>query len=256
MSYYEYKDYKVYYRICGKGEPLFILHGNTASSKMLEEEVAFYSKYFKVIIMDLIGHGKSGRLEEFPVNFWIENAKVLNSLCKKLNINKVNILGTSGGAIIALNFAINYPGITKRVIADSFQGETISIEEAKAIKKEREKAKNSINMFWNYMQGEDWEKVIDSDTNMLMKYAKKYRNYFHDKQNNIECPMLITGSLKDNLINDIEKKLCNVSKKINFSITLFASKGDHPLMLSNKKFFRKVALNFLREDTFILEENK
>jgi len=257
MSYYEQQGYKIYYKVCGEGDPLVIIHGSTASSLMLEEEVEFYSKYFKVIVVDIIGHGKSERLEEFPVDFWNENAKVLNGLCKELNIDKINILGTSGGAIIGLNFAINYSQITNRVVADSFIGEKLSIKEAKVLEVEREKAKdNGADKFWSYMHGEEWEKVINADTNMLIEFAQKYGDNFHNNLDKIVCPVLICGSLKDNSIDKIENKLCNVAEKIKFSTTVFSPKGDHPLMLNNKEFFRKVALNFLREDTLILEDSK
>ena len=188
MSYYKHEGYKIYYKIDGEGEPLLMIHGSTASSLMLKEEVDFYSKYFKVIIVDIIGHGNSERLEEFPVDFWNENTVILRRLCNYLDLNKINILGTSGGAIIALNFALNYPEITHRVIADSFIGEEFSIEEAKALKEEREYAKmNGANEYWNYMHGKEWEKVIDADTKMLIKYAKKFGNNFQGNLDKINC---------------------------------------------------------------------
>ncbi|ACL70152.1 prolyl aminopeptidase [Halothermothrix orenii H 168] len=257
MGYYIKGAYQMYYEIYGKGEPLLMIHGSTASSLMLKDEANYYSNYFKVIVVDMIGHGKSERVKEFPVDYWKENAKMLRGLCKKEGINRVNILGTSGGAIVALNFAINYPENTYRVIADSFVGEKLSLQEANTIKKEREKAKNNGGSgFWSYMHGEDWEKVIDADTNMLINYAKTYRNNFHSDLDKIGCPVLITGSLKDEFIDNIEKRLCNVAKKIKHSIILLSPDGVHPLMLSKKNFFRKVALNFLKENTLIPEERE
>jgi len=68
--------------------------------------------------------------------------------------------------------------------------------------------------------------------------------------------VLVTGSLQDNLIKNIENKLCNVSKKIIFATTAFVSEGDHTMMLSNKKLFRKVVLNFLRENTLVLGDSR
>jgi len=257
VSYFEQNGYKLFYKEYGEGKPLLIIHGNTASSIMLDEEIKFYSNNFKVITVDIIGHGKSERLEKFPANFWEENAKLLNGLCKKLNINKINIIGTSGGAIIALNFAIHYSENVNRVIADSFMGEKFSVKEAKAIKTKREEAKSKgADQFWYYMHGKDWEKVVDADTKMLIEFAHKYENNFHNNLKKIDCPVLITGSLSDNTIGKIEEKLCNVAKKIKSSTTLFSPQGEHPLMLSNNDFFRKVALNFLKEDTLILENSK
>lgn len=36
MSYFKFENKKVYYNIFGEGQPLVLLHGNTASSKMFE----------------------------------------------------------------------------------------------------------------------------------------------------------------------------------------------------------------------------
>ncbi|MFX0203857.1 MAG: alpha/beta fold hydrolase [Candidatus Hodarchaeota archaeon] len=254
MSYYTHEEYTIYYKVCGEGEPLLLIHGSTASSSMLEEEVDFYAAYFTVIVVDILGHGQSERLEEFPGDFWNENASVLHGLCQQLNIKKVNILGTSGGAIIGLNFAITYPELTQRVIADSFIGEELSLEEAHALEEERTRAKqHGAERFWRTMHGEDWEQVIDADTKMLLHFAQHYRNNFHDNLDKIQCPVLIIGSLQDNLIKNIAQKACHVAKKIPSSTTVFSPQGDHPLMLSQKTFFRKVVLDFLREETLLFE---
>ena len=37
MSYYVYDDKKIFYSETGSGQPLLLLHGNTASSKMFEQ---------------------------------------------------------------------------------------------------------------------------------------------------------------------------------------------------------------------------
>jgi len=247
VSYISYEDYEIYYEVFGEGEPLLMIHGNTASSKMLKEEAIYYSNYYKIILVDMIGHGKSKKIDVFPKDYWIANTKVLSKLCNKLKLNKINILGTSGGAILALNFAINRPEIVNKVIADSFIGEKLTIQEAQKIKEERQIAKrNGADKFWKYMHGEDWEKVVDTDSEMLINYAREFENNFKNKLYKISCPVLITGSLKDNLIRDIDKRLTSVAKQIKTSFTIFTSEGDHPLMLSKKEFYRNLVNKFLK----------
>jgi pimeloyl-ACP methyl ester carboxylesterase len=251
MAYYDFEGRKIYFHIVGKGKPLMMIHGNTGASKMLEEEAVFYSKYFKVILIDLIGHGKSERVEKFPTDYWRYNAKIIYSLCQHLNIEKSNILGTSGGAIVALNVAIDFPEIVDKVIADSFSGECITREEAYKIKKGRSISKNSgINVFWEAMHGEDWEKVVDADSHMLVHFSANVENYFYYKLDHIKSPVLLTGSLQDDMIRNIDKKICSVAKKISNSITVFSPLGRHPLMLSNNKFFRRLAIQFLNDEIF------
>lgn len=91
--------YKIYYKKFGFGKPLVIIYGDTASSNMIIGEAEYYSKFFQVIILDLIGQGKSEKVEKFPNDNWYINGQVIVELCKFLNLREVNLLGTSGGAI-------------------------------------------------------------------------------------------------------------------------------------------------------------
>ena len=43
MSYFDYEGNRIFYEEIGDGKPLILLHGNTASSKMLENFVAPYN---------------------------------------------------------------------------------------------------------------------------------------------------------------------------------------------------------------------
>lgn len=54
-----------------------------------------------------------------------------------MHIGKVNILGTSGGAWIAVNTALKRPDLTEKVIADSFDGRTLHETFAEDLLKER-----------------------------------------------------------------------------------------------------------------------
>lgn len=70
MSYFIYQSKKIYYTEIGNGKPVVFLHGNTASSKMFEPLLPLYEDYFKVILVDFLGHGRSDRLQEFPADLW------------------------------------------------------------------------------------------------------------------------------------------------------------------------------------------
>ncbi|MCT4598369.1 MAG: alpha/beta hydrolase, partial [Vallitalea sp.] len=81
MSYFKFENFKIYYRELGEGSPLIIIHGDTASSKMFMPELKFYSKNFKVILVDLVGQGKSQRVDKLPLNYWDFNANMIIELC-------------------------------------------------------------------------------------------------------------------------------------------------------------------------------
>ena len=67
MNYFVYEGKKVFYKETGTGKPLIFLHGNTASSRMFEQIAGEYSKNFRVVLIDFLGHGKSYRLDQNPL---------------------------------------------------------------------------------------------------------------------------------------------------------------------------------------------
>ena len=75
-----------------------------------------------MILMDFLGNGQSDRIECFPENLWTTQADQVLALVEHLNLKKVNLLGTSGGAWVAVNTALKRPDLVEHVIADSFDG--------------------------------------------------------------------------------------------------------------------------------------
>ena len=53
MSYFNYQGKNVFYEEMGNGSPLFLLHGNTASSNMFYEIAGKYAEHHRVILIDL-----------------------------------------------------------------------------------------------------------------------------------------------------------------------------------------------------------
>lgn len=248
MSYFQYQNFNIYYKVYGEGKPLVIIHGDTASSKMFIPELKFYSKNFKVILLDLVGQGKSQRVNELPLNYWHFNGMLVIELCKYIGISNVNLLGTSGGAIIALNAALENPKLFDKMILDSFMGENLSYEFAEKILDDRKIAKSKLSskLFWFMMHGSDWKNVIDQSTNLIMNFARSRGNFFEYDLKNVKNATLITGSLKDDLIPNIENILKSINSKIENSKLVMFKNGNHPAMFSNKKEFRNLVLNFLR----------
>lgn len=120
MAYFIYDNKKIYYKEIGNGKPLIFLHGNTASSSMFLEIVNFYTDIFKVILIDFLGHGKSDRLSIFPEDLWFDEAMQVIAFLKEKQYEKVNIIGSSGGALVAINVALEAPELVSKIVADSF----------------------------------------------------------------------------------------------------------------------------------------
>ena len=124
MAYFKYGDRNIFYEEVGSGFPLILLHGNTLSSKMFTQIIDLYKEDFKVILIDFLGHGNSDRLEQFPIDFWYDQAMQVVQLITLNDYGKVNLIGTSGGALTALNVALEHEELVNKVIADSLEGET------------------------------------------------------------------------------------------------------------------------------------
>jgi len=179
------------------------------------------------------------------------NCGVALSLCEHLNLSKIDLIGTSGGSMVALNLAIQNPGFVNHIIADSSPGNHLTPTEVSSIKKDREKSKGTpLADYWKQIHGPDWEKVIDLDTQMLDRVAEKNIPLLFGDIEKISCPVLFTGSLMDETIPRIEEKVAALSRLIKKSTILLFPSGYHPFLVSRNQEFRNIALKFLNDELF------
>ena len=221
MSFFTFEDKKIYYEESGNGNPLLFLHGNTASSKMFVEISKKYTSDFRVIFIDFLGHGKSERLYEFPEDLWFFEARQVIAFLRFKQYENVNIIGTSGGAIVALNVALEAPELVGKVIADSFEGEKADKKFNDYLLTDRKQAmKNeSARGFYAYMHGDDWEQIVENDTLAIIRHSKEIGNFFHRPLSELRSDVLLTGSKKDSFMysvsdNYYETVYCQILKKL------------------------------------------
>lgn len=69
----------------------------------------------EIIFIDFLGHGNSDRIKEFSPRLWEEEARQTIALLEHLQLGKVNLVGTSGGAWVAINAALERPELVDRV---------------------------------------------------------------------------------------------------------------------------------------------
>ena len=248
MAYFKFENKKVFYRIVGHGMPLLLLHGNTVSSKMFSQIITKYAKEFQVILIDFPGHGKSERVDSFETDFWYCNSTVTFALIEHLNLEKVAIVGTSGGALVGINLALEHPEKVSYLIADSFEGEypLPSYIETIEADRERDKKKWHSKVFWFYCHGFDWKKIVDQDTQVNIAFAKTGLSFFHRSIAELKVPTLITGSRKDEYCDHLDEIYNGLkSKNQKLVVHLFES-GNHPAMLSTKNSFFVLIINKLK----------
>lgn len=254
MSYFKYQGKNIHYEETGSGRPLFLLHGNTASSNMFYEIAGRYAGHHKVVLIDFLGHGKSDRLTEFPADLWFDEAMQVIGLMKTRQYGKADIIGSSGGALAAINVALEAPELVGKVIADSFEGETPLKAFTQNIEQDREASKKDENarMFYYYMNGDDWEHVVDCDTSAIRRHDSTIGKFFHKPLEGFQPDILLTGSREDEFIcaletDYFERVYGEMIRKIGHGKIHLFDTGGHPAMLSNQQGFLEISHGFLEE---------
>jgi len=106
---------KLYYEVYGAGEPLLLVHGNSASISSFKAQIDHFRKRYKVIAMDSRDQGKSG---DSPDKITYEKmTDDLAALLDHLKTGAVNVLGWSDGGIEALLLGIRHPAKVKKIAA-------------------------------------------------------------------------------------------------------------------------------------------
>ncbi|MDB5385229.1 MAG: hydrolase, partial [Planctomycetaceae bacterium] len=116
-AYFDSNGVKIRYLTAGKGEPVILLHGFAMRSaeEMWVRNPLFESKvlpelarHFRVLAMDLRGHGKSDK----PLDAKEYGPEMVNDVIRlmdHLKLKRAHVVGYSLGAIIAGNLLVNHP---------------------------------------------------------------------------------------------------------------------------------------------------
>ena len=126
MPFLEINGTNTFYEIVGKGYPLIFIQGAFVSSKMWKPQIDYFSKKFQVITYDVRGHGKTGvsPVKKYSIELFADD---LNSLIKKLNLEKPIICGLSLGGMIGQVFAVKYPEeVSSLILSDTAVSTTLN----------------------------------------------------------------------------------------------------------------------------------
>jgi len=103
----------IHYSVQGKGEPaLVFIHCWACNRHFWDNQVAEFSKTYRVVTIDLPGHGESGQgRKSYSVESYGDDVK---TVVTKLNLKRVVLVGSSMGGPIALEATRRMPD---RVVA-------------------------------------------------------------------------------------------------------------------------------------------
>jgi pimeloyl-ACP methyl ester carboxylesterase len=114
MPFISLNDHKHFFLAKGKGHTIILLHGALLDHSMWQFQIDFFSRYYRVIVYDLRGHGKSrDGNQDFDIALLAEDLK---SLIHAFGIEKPIICGLSLGGLVAQVYASKYPQRLKKLI--------------------------------------------------------------------------------------------------------------------------------------------
>jgi pimeloyl-ACP methyl ester carboxylesterase len=106
-KYIHYKGKKIFYADEGNGTPVVLIHGYLESAEVWSNFAHRLAKKFRVISIDLPGHGHSDIYEK--IHSMELMATSINSLLNAIGIQQVFLTGHSLGGYISLAFLEHYP---------------------------------------------------------------------------------------------------------------------------------------------------
>lgn len=256
MSCFEYEGAKIYYEMhenASASETIALIHGNAASSRMFAPVLSLYRKRYSVLLMDFLNYGKSERVDSSPDNLWHYESRQLLALVEALFDSPINLVGTSGGALVALNTVCAKPSLFKGIVADSFMGFQSTDAFITYLKEERAESKKALGnrIFFKYLHGKDWDVVIARDTEAILRHAQTGTSYVEGDFSQVTVPILFTASREDpfiktgTVLQDIEV-LAHDNPSFSYH---FFDTGGHPALISQASAFASLVNDFIERSS-------
>ena len=245
MPEFNYQGKKIFYRQLGQGPLMVICPGNTASSICHQQDMDYFAQDFTVAAIDYLGTGQSDRLPAFGENWFEDCSDQVAALIDHLDLGPAVLLGTSGGAVVALQSAARHPEAVKAVLADSFTPVfTNEMLRKNVIEDRAVRSEPQVN-FWRFAQGEDWERVIEADTAMLTQLVVNGGDWLGDSLSRVTCPVFFTASLEDQALIQPGTYILEMLAQVQNGRAYINQHGGHPLMWSDPDSFRRAIKGFL-----------
>ena len=230
---------KLHFREAGAGFPLLLLPGNTASAAHHTADLDRLGQRYHVYAFDAYGVGESERADVWPSDWWALAARDSAALMRAQGHTRWVTLGTSGGAVTALLQAALFPEAVRLVVADSCTP-SWTLEAMRQVIATRNLKLPEQIAFWRAGHGDDWEQVVDADSDLMLRFAEAGGDWFGGQLAEVRCPALLTGSFADDAIPNAGERLFEMARQIPQASLFISSHGGHPLMWSAADIFYAV----------------
>ena len=217
---FQHKNVNVHYTSSGKGSVVVLLHGFLENSSMWIEITKVLSKKYRVISIDLLGHGKTEN--HGYIHTMKDQANMVKAVLNHIRLRKYVIIGHSMGGYVGLAFSKLFPFSVKGLclmnataLPDS---EEKKINRDRAIKAVKQHHKTFVRIAIPMLFSEENRAIFNKEINQITQEALQI------------SPQGITASLEG---MKIREDLTSIYKNTNFPIQLIIGKQDPALAYSS-----------------------
>lgn len=114
MPYLSVDGIRLYYEESGAGEPLLFVHGLGSSSRDWAAQAAHFADHYRVLRVDLRGHGRSER-GRGPYHI-AQLARDVAVVLRKLQAVPAHVVGLSMGGMVALELGADAPQLVRSLV--------------------------------------------------------------------------------------------------------------------------------------------
>lgn len=168
-----YKNININYSDTGKGTAVVLLHGFLENSSMWDVFVPEFSKKYRVVTVDLLGHADTGCLGY--VHSMEDMADAVHAVLHELRVRKAIFAGHSMGGYVALAFAEMYPDMVKGIVLQNSTSRADSDERKtnrdRAIKAVKQSYSNFIRMSIANLFSEDNRERLQNEIENVKREA-------------------------------------------------------------------------------------
>ncbi len=178
----------IYYKMFGKGDPLFIVHGGPgASHDYFLPHLIPLARTNRLIFIDERGSGRSEKLDDAK-QYTVENmVEDVEAVRQQLHLGKINLLGHSYGGVLAQAYAFKYQRNLRHLILASTFDSTKALNAFFQTMKQRmpEELRNRIDTMEKaglYGQGKDYRRNRYTDDYMIAAWGEGYFPYLYQRK--------------------------------------------------------------------------
>jgi pimeloyl-ACP methyl ester carboxylesterase len=234
-KYYDVRGIKLYVEEYGTGQPLLMIHGNGGDMSAFSDNVAYFSKNYRVILVDSRSQGKS--VDSSPLITFEQMADDFAALLDGMKVPRAYVLGWSDGGINAILMAIRHPD---KVIKFASTGANITPDatafaDGAWASSEKYFQKNKLRVWRTATEKNAWKMFMLDWQQPNIKLADLHK---------IKCPALIIAGDHD-VIADKHTRLIQANIP-GSKLWIVANSGHATLIEHADEFNRKVG-QFFRE---------